>query len=121
MNSRPTYILIAEGGGWPDHAIGSFENDKEAQLYIDAAPSYLRKFLESWSAISYDIRDLTPEEPDWSAHYVDICETCYGRGQLLVDGHEDQWTSCTDCDGHGRRSLLRDIPKNSYTPTMFWD
>lgn len=52
------YVLIAEGGGWPTHAIGPFDDEAEAEAYMEAD-----KWRASWGSVSDDIRDLPVVAP----------------------------------------------------------
>lgn len=52
------YVLIAEGGGWPTHAIGPFYTFDRAEAYIAAD-----KWRQSWGSVSTDPRDLNVEAP----------------------------------------------------------
>mgnify|MGYP000916052338 FL=1 len=53
------YVLIAEGGGWPTHAIGPFETPEDAEIFIDAD-----KWRQSWGGISTDVKDLRVIDPE---------------------------------------------------------
>ena len=55
----PHYILIAEGGGWPTHAIGPFEDYDLAERYMLAD-----KWRESWGSVTDDPRDLPVCRPE---------------------------------------------------------
>lgn len=54
------YVLIAEGGGWPTHAIGPFADLDEAERFIAAD-----KWRESWGSVTTDPRNLKVIEPEW--------------------------------------------------------
>lgn len=53
------YVLIAEGGGWPELAIGPFDGIGNAEAYIAAD-----KHRESWGSVSNEIRDLPVQSPE---------------------------------------------------------
>lgn len=48
-----TYVLIAEGGGWPTHAIGPFWTAEDADAFIARD-----KWRSSWGCVCDDPRDL---------------------------------------------------------------
>lgn len=52
------FILIAEGGGWPSHAIGPFDTHDDAEEYLAAD-----KWRESWGSVTLDPRDLKVVPP----------------------------------------------------------
>lgn len=52
-------ILIAEGGGWPTHAIGPFASDEDAERFL------LRdKWRESWGSLAWEARGLPVIDPE---------------------------------------------------------
>lgn len=54
-----TFVLIAEGGGWPTHAIGPFGTDADAERFIARD-----KWRESWGSIADNPRDLPVIAPE---------------------------------------------------------
>lgn len=52
------FILIAEGGGWPTHAIGPFDDEDTAEAFRVAD-----KWRESWGSLATDPRDLAIDAP----------------------------------------------------------
>lgn len=53
------YILIAEGGGWPTHAIGPLGSYEVAEAYMTKD-----NWRESWGGITTDPKDLKIIAPD---------------------------------------------------------
>ena len=53
------YVLIAEGGGWPTHAIGPFPDHDAAERHMLAD-----KWRESWGSVASDPRDLRIIDPE---------------------------------------------------------
>jgi hypothetical protein len=53
------YILIAEGGGWPTHAIGPFDSFEMAETHMESD-----KWRASWGSITDDPRDLRLVVPE---------------------------------------------------------
>jgi hypothetical protein len=52
------FILIAEGGGWPTHAIGPFDDQPAAEEHLEAD-----KWLASWGSVSEEPRNLPVYSP----------------------------------------------------------